>query len=135
MSNLDSLQGLQALLEAREARLLAELSKVMSGAKGGDEVFDMWMKRNSDLVQGAALAYAEREVMDCSVAAVNQEVPTTGACVRVSASIAWILCGLPWMKSCSLQHAAFVMLYLQYWLLIASALAIDPYHSKLCILV
>lgn len=44
-----------------------------SATRGGsDSFFDEWMKRQSDLVQGAALAYAEREVMQASMRAIDQ---------------------------------------------------------------
>ena len=39
------------------------------------DVFDTWMKRQSDLVQATALAYAEREVLEASVRAMSEACP------------------------------------------------------------
>eukprot|EP00983_Pelagomonas_calceolata_P033815 1059372-Pelagomonas_calceolata.AAC.3 len=46
--------------------------------------FDEWMKRRSDLVQATALAFAEREVLDASIRALDAPLPTgagNGMCV------------------------------------------------------
>ncbi len=62
---------LQGLLLAREARLLRSLQQAMR-ACGQDDFFDEWMKRQSDLVQGTALAFGEREVMDACLHQLKQ---------------------------------------------------------------
>ncbi len=59
--------------------VLCVCTQAMKGLRGG-QVFDQWMKHQSDLVQATALSYAEREVMDCCVAAMTDKVPTTGEC-------------------------------------------------------
>jgi len=67
------LPELRCLLLAREGRLLRELGGAMAGA--GAAFFDEWMKRRSDLVQAAAMAYAEREVLDACVVCLESEAP------------------------------------------------------------
>ena len=37
-----------------------------------EEVFETWMKRQSDLVQATAQAYAEREVLEASMRAIER---------------------------------------------------------------
>jgi acyl-CoA oxidase len=39
---------------------------------GSEDFFDEWMKRQSDLVQGTALAFAEREIMEACLRAGQQ---------------------------------------------------------------
>ena len=56
---------------ARDGRLLGQLAGAMKGVPSED-VFDTWMKRESDLVQAAAAAYAEREVLEASMRALEQ---------------------------------------------------------------
>lgn len=66
--------ALLKLLRAREVRMLKSLSAAMKVAtsKGGEEdYFDEWMKRQSDMVQGAAFAFAEREVYESCLAALD----------------------------------------------------------------
>ena len=48
---LRDLEALRAVFVAREGRLLGALAAKMAGAKGGEAVFEVWMKRESDLVQ------------------------------------------------------------------------------------
>lgn len=67
---LRDLPTLQALFTAREGRLLTQLTRRMAGLRGGKEVYDVWMKAESDLVQATATAYAEREVVDACARAV-----------------------------------------------------------------
>ncbi|KAG1666186.1 hypothetical protein FOA52_012033 [Chlamydomonas sp. UWO 241] len=69
-----TLPQIRTLLLAREGRLFTELKKVMAGAPGA-KFFDEWMKRRSDLVQGAATAYAEREIMDACISCCAFEAP------------------------------------------------------------
>ncbi|GBF98145.1 acyl-coenzyme A oxidase peroxisomal [Raphidocelis subcapitata] len=57
------LDTLRKLLLVREARTLKGLALAMRQAPHGGS-FDEWMKHQSDAVQGAAKAYAEREVLD-----------------------------------------------------------------------
>ncbi len=71
-AQLRDLGALRGVFEAREGRLLGALAARMAGVKGGEEVFETWMKGESDLVQATALAYAEREVLDASLRAVQQ---------------------------------------------------------------
>eukprot|EP00455_Lapot_gusevi_P050031 TRINITY_DN719_c0_g1_i2.p2 TRINITY_DN719_c0_g1~~TRINITY_DN719_c0_g1_i2.p2 ORF type:complete len:699 (+),score=303.14 TRINITY_DN719_c0_g1_i2:67-2097(+) len=53
------------LFVAREQRLLMQLGKTLqSKMKGGQALFDIWMKQESDLVQGVARAYGERVVVE-----------------------------------------------------------------------
>ena len=69
---LRDLQALLAVFVAREGRLLGALAGKMAKVKGGEEVFETWMKGESDLVQATALAYAEREVLQASMRVVEQ---------------------------------------------------------------
>lgn len=69
---LQDLGKLQSVFTAREARLLSQLLTKMSKVRGGDELFDTWMKSESDLVQGTAQAYAEREVLQACVRTLRQ---------------------------------------------------------------
>ncbi|KAA0193937.1 hypothetical protein HAZT_HAZT007026 [Hyalella azteca] len=55
--------GLLDLLAQRENKLFTELGKKMAAA-GKSGVFETWMLRESDLVQAAARAYAERLVAE-----------------------------------------------------------------------
>lgn len=51
VGGLRDLEALRAVFVAREGRLLGALAAKMAGAKGGEAVFEVWMKRESDLVQ------------------------------------------------------------------------------------
>lgn len=62
--NVGNLEVLQALFTVREGRLLGELLGAMGAAKGGEQVFEVWMRQQSDTVQHTATAYAEREVLE-----------------------------------------------------------------------
>ncbi|KAK9840200.1 hypothetical protein WJX74_005380 [Apatococcus lobatus] len=66
--SLTSLASLRDIFIAREGRLLAQLGRKMAGARG-EAVFETWMRRESDLVQALAQAYAEREVLEASIRA------------------------------------------------------------------
>ena len=70
-SELRSLGPLRGVFVAQEGRLLGQLAQAMQGVPHED-VFDTWMKRQSDLVQATALAYAEREVLEASMRAVQE---------------------------------------------------------------
>lgn len=49
--------------------------------KGTQEsFFDEWMKNRSDLVQATALAFAEREVLEASIRALDAPLPTGVCC-------------------------------------------------------
>ncbi len=65
------MQALRGVFVAREGRLLGQLARAMKGVPS-EEVFDTWMKRQSDLVQATALAYAEREVLEASMRAIGK---------------------------------------------------------------
>ncbi len=67
---LRDLPTLQRLFTAREGRLLLQLTQRMRGLGSGEEVFEVWMKQESDLVQATATAYAEREVLDACARAI-----------------------------------------------------------------
>jgi hypothetical protein len=54
--------------------------QAMAGCTSAD-FFDVWMKQQSDAVQGAANAYGEALVMDAAVAAAAAPVPTKGQCL------------------------------------------------------
>ena len=45
------LASLQRLFEAQDGRRLGQLVRGMSGLKGGEAVFEAWMKQHSDTVQ------------------------------------------------------------------------------------
>lgn len=45
--------------------LLRQLSQVMRQASAAGGFFDAWMKHNSDLVQGAANAFAGKQAAPC----------------------------------------------------------------------
>ncbi len=68
---LRDVNALRGVFVAREGRLLGALAAKMRGISG-EAVFDTWMKRESDLVQATALAYAEREVIDACQRACQQ---------------------------------------------------------------
>ncbi|KAI8462801.1 MAG: hypothetical protein J3K34DRAFT_498174 [Monoraphidium minutum] len=65
------------LLLVREARLLKALALAMRQAPPGGS-FDEWMKRQSDAVQAAAKAYAEREVLDACLRVLDGTAPGPG---------------------------------------------------------
>ena len=66
------LATLQRLYEARDGRRLALLVKAMAGAKGGEAVFETWMRQESDAVQACARAYGEREVLGACLRQLEQ---------------------------------------------------------------
>mmetsp|Transcript_3167 Transcript_3167/g.6936 ORF Transcript_3167/g.6936 Transcript_3167/m.6936 type:complete len:665 (+) Transcript_3167:191-2185(+) len=65
---LSTLPVLHKLLLVREARQLRALAGVMKGV-AQEGFFDEWMKAQSDLVQGTAQAFAEREVLEACMRA------------------------------------------------------------------
>jgi acyl-CoA oxidase len=74
------LTGLRKALAVREARALRALQQAMRAATAtspssakdpSTSFFDAWMKAQSDLVQHAALAYGEREVLEACVRAME----------------------------------------------------------------
>ncbi len=69
---LRELPALAGVFVAREGRLTGRLAQRLAGVGGGEDMFETWMKRESDLVQATALAYAEREVLEASARAVQQ---------------------------------------------------------------
>ncbi|GAB4821263.1 hypothetical protein N2152v2_008309 [Parachlorella kessleri] len=70
-----TLEGLQQLYTAREGRLLGQLLAAMKGVSG-TQVFEVWMKQQSDAVQHTATAYAEREVLEASCRSLEQASPS-----------------------------------------------------------
>lgn len=69
--SLTDLKVLRSVFVAREGRLLAQLGDAMAQA-GKAETFELWMKQQSDLVQGTAFAYADREVLEASLRSLSQ---------------------------------------------------------------
>ena len=63
--DLAGFETLHRIFVAREGRLLSQLAEAMGSRKG--DMFDTWMKQQSDLVQATALAYGEREVLEASL--------------------------------------------------------------------
>lgn len=63
--DLTDFETLHQIFVAREGRLLGQLAEAMGNRKG--DMFDTWMKQQSDLVQATALAYGEREVLEASL--------------------------------------------------------------------
>lgn len=73
VGNLLDLQLLHRAFVAREGRLLAQLAQAMGTRKGN--MFDTWMKQQSDLVQATASAFAEREVLEASLRSLDEVHP------------------------------------------------------------
>lgn len=71
--------ALLRLLEAREGRRLGALVGAMRGLRPGPALFDAWMKHQSDAIQAAAQAFAEREVLAASLRAVGTLRPEAAA--------------------------------------------------------
>ncbi|KAJ3043199.1 hypothetical protein HDV00_005519 [Rhizophlyctis rosea] len=62
------------LIRAREVMLLQELGKSMSAKlKSGKDLFDVWMREESDLIQGVARAFGERICLEKTVEAAERE--------------------------------------------------------------
>jgi len=106
-TGLDALQALRALLAVREARAFEALGKAMAGAKAG--FFDEWMKRQSDTVQAAALAYAEREVMEAVVASLGARVPNRDAPPSPALANVVTACGVVYGLACVERDLAWYM--------------------------
>lgn len=66
---------LLSLVKLREIRLLDELSANMKSklGPGKKSLFDVWMKEESDLIQGTAKAYGERICLESILAATAAE--------------------------------------------------------------
>eukprot|EP00803_Ostreobium_quekettii_P004024 evm.model.scf_590.4 EVM.evm.TU.scf_590.4 scf_590:26976-29367(+) len=89
------------LFAVREGKLLAELQAKMSLAKGGADVFEIWMKEESDLVQATATAFGEREVLEASWRMVDQASPSLASMLekvvvlyalrRIEVDIGWFV--------------------------------------------
>ncbi|GFR45198.1 hypothetical protein Agub_g6590 [Astrephomene gubernaculifera] len=110
LSLLGDLALLRRLLAVREGRLIRQLGAAMaaaaaasnaggSGAAGGaqEATFETWMKRESDLVQATALAFAEREVLDALMRLLGlqpqpQSAPSSSSCPPpLSAGVAGVM--------------------------------------------
>ncbi|KXZ48318.1 hypothetical protein GPECTOR_29g92 [Gonium pectorale] len=84
LSLLGDLALLRRLMVVREGRLVRRLGAAMdaagraAGGSASEATFETWMKRESDLVQGTALAFAEREVLDALLRALGTD-PQPGA--------------------------------------------------------
>lgn len=71
---LDSLDRVRQLLVIRESRCLQKLVDTMSGVgKSPPDVFDAWMHRESDTVQGCTSAFGEREVLEACIRNVRKQ--------------------------------------------------------------
>lgn len=100
LSSLRDLDALSAVFTAREGRLLASLIAAMRGASG-EQVFEVWMRQQSDVVQALAAAYAEREVLEAALRTLGQvsaalrpllrEVITLYALYRVERDVGWLI--------------------------------------------
>jgi acyl-CoA oxidase len=117
------LAGLRKALAVREARLLRQLQAAMRAATSGggagrasgassdpsSSFFDAWMKSQSDLVQHAALAYGEREVLEACVRAMEggSGAPPDGRPFAVPADgAAAAFCAPPPMGALAARQAA-----------------------------
>jgi acyl-CoA oxidase len=87
VADLGSLTALRAAFAAREGARAASLATKMAAAKrspaGGDALFDTWMLRESDAVQGLARAYAERLVLDAVAAAASSDPSVASALTSI----------------------------------------------------
>ncbi|KAF6250062.1 hypothetical protein COO60DRAFT_1706247 [Scenedesmus sp. NREL 46B-D3] len=72
------LEVLRRMMQVREMRLLRQLAMVMRQASAAGGFFDAWMKQQSDLVQGAAQAFAEREVLEACIRCLGGPGITSG---------------------------------------------------------
>lgn len=94
------LSALQQLFLAREKRLMGALASAMKSL-GNQGFFDGWMKQQSDAVQGAAQAFAEREVLEAAMRVVHSlsgglkdvmmQVVQLYALRSVEADLSWFL--------------------------------------------
>ncbi|KAJ3085618.1 hypothetical protein HK102_013990 [Quaeritorhiza haematococci] len=67
-------ENLVTVVRKRELVLLTQLGKNMSSKlKSGAKLFDVWMKQESDLIQGTAKAYGERVCLDAFVNVIQRE--------------------------------------------------------------
>uniref|UniRef100_A0A383WDA5 Acyl-coenzyme A oxidase n=1 Tax=Tetradesmus obliquus TaxID=3088 RepID=A0A383WDA5_TETOB len=97
------LEVLRKMMQVREMRLLRQLASVMRQASAAGGFFDAWMKQQSDLVQGAAQAFAEREVLEACLRCLEGPGMTPGlrellaplvalfAAAAVERELAWYL--------------------------------------------
>jgi len=68
----ENINYLYHLFTLREKKLLIALAtKLKTKMKGGDSLFDVWMKQESDLVQDSARAYGERICLEEFIKAVS----------------------------------------------------------------
>ena len=97
--SMNELATVHELLLRREARQLTQLQRDVAG--GTEAAFDLWMKQRSELVQGTAEAYADREVAEASKRALEGLSPALTAILykvvlldglcRVSKHMTWYL--------------------------------------------
>lgn len=72
--SLSSPESLLKLVRLREIMLLNELNKNMTTKLGrGEALFDVWMKQESDLIQGLARAFGERICLESIMSAIANE--------------------------------------------------------------
>ncbi|KAJ9533582.1 hypothetical protein QJQ45_026642 [Haematococcus lacustris] len=107
-AELGSTSSLQRLLVIREARQLTALQQAMAGCSQAD-FFDEWMKRQSDTVQAAATAFAEREVMDASLQALEAPFAPQGKQPSLAVRCVLEACARLFAARCVEQDLAWFM--------------------------
>lgn len=93
--SLEDPETLRRLFAAREARLVRQLQSRLerkTGA-GGQPLFEVWMKQESDLVQAAATAFGERMVLERFYESVGPGSRLSAA-TRGVMQLLWALYGL-----------------------------------------
>ena len=82
------LRALQRLFEAQDGRRLGQLVRGMSGLKGGEAVFEAWMKQQSDTVQvrGSMEQRSAQEIQSC-VQGIDRAA--VGHCADEGQAAAW----------------------------------------------
>lgn len=101
-ASLNSLDALLELFIARDGRRLGRLLATMAAVRGGAELFEVWMRRESDAVQATATAFAEREVLAACVRAVRAASPEAAALLRPLATLYALNClepDLAWLMT------------------------------------
>lgn len=74
IKNVTQLDALVSLVRGREIILLNQLDKTMkTKLSAGKKLFDIWMKEESDLIQGLAKSFGERICVDKILLAANNE--------------------------------------------------------------
>jgi len=92
--DLHKIESLLALLALREQLLLKELATTLEKKtkKGGEKLFDVWMKQESDLIQATARAHGERICMEQFVEQVHKFKGRTAALLTVLCRAYGLIC-------------------------------------------